>query len=367
MVELSKSEVSIDQADLDGDDFLLCCSNGTVDLRTGELLPFSRDHHITRQANAKYDVNAPTPNRWLRFIEEIMDGRADLITYLQRCIGYSLCGVNDEQIFFILHGTGANGKTTLVDTILKICNSYSLTTQPDTILMNYKSGSGPSPELAELAGIRFLSCQETQENRRMNESLVKQLTGGDEVSARHLHQEFFRYRPKFKMWISTNHLPRIQDQSFALWRRVRKIPFDVQFTDDQCDPQLKEKLWQERDGILLWAIQGFLDWQEHGMEEPPEVVAATERYRADEDILQDFLEECTREGGIDTSKGRLYKIYQGWCLDSGEKTWSKTALGKRLIERGWKEKKMRNARLWVNVGITPDWISRGTTKKKDEV
>ncbi|MDP8952545.1 MAG: phage/plasmid primase, P4 family, partial [Actinomycetota bacterium] len=232
----------------------------------------------------------------------------------------------------ILYGPGANGKSTLINVVLEMLGGYGKQAAPDLLMA--KHGAHPT-ELADLFGARLVAAQETEDGRRLAEGLVKQLTGGDRIKARYMRQDFWEFDPTHKVWLATNHKPEIRGTDHAIWRRIRLIPFDVIIPKEEQDPRLPEKLRSELPGILAWAIEGCLAWQREGLGEPPEVRAATEGYRAEQDVLAAFFEECCviREGTWAPFKD-LYAAYAAWAEDSGEKPESKRKFGSRLKERG---------------------------------
>ena len=353
MVEFAKSLLPINTAELDTDKLLFNAANGTVDLRTGELKEPAFTDYITKCAPVKYDRAAQCP-RWEKFLLEIFDSDFDLISFLQRAIGYSLTGDTREQCLFILHGPGSNGKTTFLETMMKMLGDYGKQTTPETVMQSRKDAGQASPELAMLPGVRFLATIETEEDRKLNESLVKQLTGGDTVMARRLYQEFFQFKPEFKLWLASNHLPAITGTDWAIWRRIRKIPFNVTFPDEQQDKLLPMKLAGELSGILNWALLGALDWLDKGLDPPASVLNATKQYRDAMDALGDFLSDCIEEApGITTTKAECYRRYEDWCRENGETSVTQRKLSLKLQERNFAETRVgeNRTRCWANMAV----------------
>ncbi len=335
MVALSKSEpgVPVMVDDLDRNPWLLNVQNGTLDLRTGELRPHRREDLLTKLAPVTYDANAGCP-LWLAFLDRIMDRNQDLIRFLQRSIGYTLTGSARERVLFMLHGGGANGKSTLLETMAALLGDYGKSTRAETLLVKHYDGGIPN-DLAALKGARFVSTSETEEGKRMAEALVKALTGGDTLSARFLRGEFFTFRATFKLWLATNHKPIIRGSDPAIWDRIKLVPFDVRIPDAEQDKELPAKLLAELPGILAWAVRGCLEWQTtHSLGIPTEVRVATANYRADMDTVAAFVDDCCVVGAnLTVEAGQLYEAYKDWCTASGEKFMSKKALGQRLLER----------------------------------
>jgi putative DNA primase/helicase len=350
MIQLAASELPILPENLDRDPFLLNCINGTLDLKTGELHPHQRADLLTKLTPVEYDPAATCP-QWNDFLHEIMGGSLELIGFLQRAIGYVLTGDTREQVLFMLHGAGANGKSTLLDVVLALVGDYGLQTDTET-LMSRKKG-GPTNDIARLRGARFVSTVETEEGRRLAEVLVKQLTGGDTVTARFLHQEFFEFKPECKLFLATNHKPTIRGTDNAIWRRIRLIPFEVTIPSERQDKTLPAKLRAELPGILAWAVKGCLEWQRFGLGTPKEVTRATESYRAEMDVIQAFIDDCCIEApNAKASVKDLYNAYKVWCESSGEHPARKSDFGAKCQERGYHSDRGAGNRLeWHGVGL----------------
>lgn len=348
MVELLKTEPGIPvlPEELDRDPWLLNCQNGTLDLRTGELRPHDPRDLITKLAPVTYDPNATCPE-WFRFLDRIMAGRADLVTFLQRAVGYSLTGLTDERVLFILHGSGANGKSTFLETIALLLGDYAARTTTDTLLAREREGV-PN-DIARLRGARFVYASEAEEGRRLAEARIKDLTGGDTITARFLHQEWFQFRPEFKLWLGTNHKPVIRGTDPGIWDRVRLVPFDVRIPESERIPrrELMARFEAELPGILAWSVRGCLDWQKYGLGMPDEVAQATGAYRAEMDVLAQFLEECCIVNPLAKAKaGDLYRAYSDWCEANGERPLAQRNLGMRLAERGFERRKSTGGTYW---------------------
>lgn len=350
MLALAQSEagVPVDPADLDRDPWLLNVLNGTLDLRSGELSPHRRGDLITKLAPVEYDPTA-TCQRWTDFLDRILGGNERLIAYVQRAAGYSLTGDTSEQCLFMPYGTGANGKTTLLGTLQSLLGDYAIGTRPETLMLK---GPDTIPnDVARLRGSRLVVAVEAEEGRRLAESLVKQMTGGDVMTARFMRAEFFDFSPTFKLWLASNHKPTIRGTDHAIWRRIRLIPFTVTIPEAERDRHFKDKLRSEWPGILRWAVKGCRAWQREGLREPEEVRAATETYRAEMDVLGAFLaERCVIGRDERVSAADLYDSYADWCRATGER-WSltKKALGTKLGERGFTSKKIGGRHVWFGV------------------
>ena len=352
MISLAASEegIPILPKDLDGDPWLLNVANGTIDLRTGELRPHSRDDLITKLIPIEYDPMAKCP-RWEQFLDEIMLGNKSLIYFLQRAAGMSLAGDTSEHVLFTLYGTGRNGKSTFLNTLLAVMGDYGAQAAPDLLMT--KRGDRHPTELADLFGKRLVVSIESEQGRRLAESLVKTLTGSDRIKARKMKQDFWEFEPTHHLWLATNHKPQIRGTDVAIWSRIKLIPFNAQFLDGdpKQDKHLSKKLLAELPGILRWCVEGCLAWQEAGLGVPEEVNEATENYRAEQDIIAAFLNDCCVI--MPTAKATIrnvYKAYITWCEENGERPVSQRELGSRLVERGF-ERRRAHGGTWVWQGI----------------
>lgn len=352
MISLAQPERPASPADLDSEAtaWLLNCRNGTVDLRTGRLMPHDPSRRITKLAPVDYDPAAQCPT-FLAFLERIMGGSGELVTFLQRAIGYSLTGDTSEQVLFVPWGAGANGKSTLLEAVAGVMGDYATRTPPETFMV--KRGEGVPNDVARLRGARFVAAVESEEGQRLAESLVKQMTGGDMLTARFLHAEFFSFKPALKLWLATNHKPVIRGTDNAIWRRIRLIPFTVTIPESERDKRLAAKLHDEAAGILAWAVRGCLEWQRDGLTTPAAVLEATEEYRGEMDVLGAFLSDCCviHRKASATAKA-LYDAYEAWCEETGERNpLSQRAFGMRLSERGYQRERSNGKHIWRGVGL----------------
>lgn len=311
MVEACASEPGISKkpADFDGDPWLLNCENGILDLKTGELRPHDPQAMLTKIAGTYYDPEADCP-RWMSFLDRIFDGNPELIDFLQRAVGYSLTGNTSEQCLLFLYGSGANGKSTFTGAIQDAMGDYAQKTRAETFLK--KQGDQIPEDVARLAGVRFALAAELT-GGHLNESLVKDLTGGDRLAARFLHHNTFEFKPVVKLWLYGNAKPRITETTEGIWRRVRLVPFTVVIPEPERDGKLPEKLCDELPGILAWAVRGCLTWQREGLSTPAAVKNATETYRQEQDEIGRFLAECCACEAMRTATaGALFEAYQKW-------------------------------------------------------
>ncbi|MBZ4192713.1 MAG: DUF5906 domain-containing protein [Candidatus Contendobacter sp.] len=351
MLLATRHKVVVHHSDLDKGHFLINASNGTVDLVTGKLRPHTRADLLTHDVEIPFNPVAVAPS-WLQFLESTFAGDADLIAFVQRAVGYSLTGDVREQILLICHGVGSNGKSVFLNILRKLLGNLAWQAAPD-LLMADKQRRHPT-EQADLFGKRLVVCQETGEGRRFNETLVKQLTGGDGITARRMHEDFWQFNPTHKLWLSTNHRPEIRGTDHAIWRRIRLIPFNVKFTDDgpaRKDPEMEAKLTAELPGILAWAITGCIAWQRDGLKSPAAVADATANYQAEMDVLAAWLTDCCIVGKRYEAKAAdLYRSYTAWCEQSHEYPEKQRKFGMCLTERGF-ERFTSNGVRWRGIGL----------------
>lgn len=341
--------VPVNPDELDVSPWLLNVENGTLELKTGILRAHRREDAITKLAPVTYDPAAKCPT-WYAFLDRIMGGDEDLIGYLRRAVGYALTGSTGEQVMPILHGSGANGKSTFIETIAALLGDYAQQTPTETLMVRHSQGV-PN-DLARLRGARFVSAVETGEGNRLAENLVKQMTGGDRITARFLHKEFFEFTPVFKLFLATNHKPLIRGTDEAIWRRLHLVPFSVAIPKPEQDPALKDKLKAELPGILNWALEGCLEWQKSGLQPPARVQAATQSYRDEMDVLAAFIEEqCTTKAGASVLSSHLHRCYREWCEANGEYAVSNKAFSMRLQERGFEKKRLSAGMFWEGLGL----------------
>ncbi|MFQ6340927.1 phage/plasmid primase, P4 family, partial [Bacillus sp. AF62] len=314
--------VPAQREDFDKHEYLLNVENGVIDLKTGELSLHNRDLMLTKMVNIEYKKEEDCPN-WKAFLESIfkdVEGNTDyeLIDFIQKAIGYSLTSDISEQVMFFLYGGGRNGKSTFINTIKNVLGDYAKQTNSDTFIKK-KHDSGANNDIARLAGARFVSAVESEDGQQLSEALVKQITGGEPISARFLRQEFFEFTPEFKVFFTTNHKPIIKGIDEGIWRRVRMIPFTVTIAKEKMDRKLPEKLSMEMPGILNWAIQGCLKWQREGLREPKSIRVATNSYKEEMDIIEPFiLDMCFLNPLAKIEAKELYTAYSRWCEDEGE-------------------------------------------------
>lgn len=353
MVELAKSEPGIPvlPAHLDHDSWVLNLNNGTVELKTGLFREHRREELITKHAPVDYDLGAKCL-KWLSFLDKIFRGEKDLIKFLQKAVGYSLTGSTQEQCFFIFYGHGKNGKSTFIQVIAGLLGDYAMQTSADSLMVK-KFDNGISNDIARLRGARFVSAVESGEGKRLHEPLIKQITGGDKISARFLHAEFFEYTPECKIFLGTNHKPDIKGTDYAIWRRVRMIPFTVQIPEaERIADYHKILIEEELSGILNWALEGCKMWLKEGLGIPEEVKEATAEFQDEMDLVGDFLEACCEidEEAIFPNK-TLYTAYNLWSVAGQESPLTQVSFSRTLEERGYRKEKKAAGRVWYGVRL----------------
>lgn len=330
MIKETEHLVPILPSQMDIHTSLLNVTNGIINLVTGELSNHDASKYMSRMCYVEYTDKSDCPI-WENFLKDIFSGDKELIKYIQKAIGYSLTGSNQEQCAFFCLGDGRNGKSTFLDTISNILGDYAINIQPDTIMAKRQS-SGINSDIARLKGARFVTCVEPEEGVRLNEGLIKQLTGGDKVTARKLYGEEFEFNPEFKLWMGTNHKPIIRGTDKGIWRRIHLIPFNATIADNKVDKQLKYKLRQEYPAILNWAVEGCLLHQREGLKLPKAVEIAVEEYKNEMDVVSKFLSECTVKGG-NSKASDLYKAYTEWAKTNNEYCMSNTKFGMEMVKR----------------------------------
>ena len=353
LLSLAEPRLALDVTEVDPDPWLLNCQNGVIDLKTGQLLEHSPDHLIDKMVMAEYDPTAECPE-WEKFVDVIMQGDQDMVFFLQKIVGYCLTGITDERAFFVLHGSGKNGKTVFCETLASLFSGYSQKISSDALLLK-RYGDDGKRDLASLRGIRFVFASETAEGRRLAVNKVKEIVGQDTVEGRFLYHEKFEYKPIFKLLLHTNHKPDIRETAEAIWDRVRLIPFDYRFDGSVPRRQVDEMFEREFAGILRWAVDGCLLWLSDGLETPEPVLKATKDYKAESDVLAEFIEDnLSFEVGARVVKGDLYSEYVKWAEDNKEYILSKTKVGQLLKERGVDEDRTGSVRYWVGVCLKQD-------------
>jgi putative DNA primase/helicase len=338
MVSLAatRPEVADSLKNFDADNMMLACRNGVVDLRTGKFREATREDRLMKVVNCYFDPKAVCP-KWETFLNETFKGHEATIPFMQRAIGYCLTGLIVEQVIFILQGGGGDGKTTLMNVVRCLLGEYATPIQAESLTAR-RSGGIPN-DVAAMYGNRLVIGSESDKGAHLSEAFVKLITGGDAVTARFLHKEFFKFVPTFKLWLLTNPKPKITGSDYGIWRRIVLVEFRNTVSADKRDKYLDQKLFaEEASGILNWALAGCRDWQKHGLAQPEEIVAGVKQYRNDEDRVTAFLKECMRHTeGNHVNKMRVFKTYEDWCGQQDDEPLPRKEFYTKLIdEKGFK-------------------------------
>ncbi|MBX9803243.1 MAG: hypothetical protein K2Y04_10830 [Caulobacteraceae bacterium] len=320
-----------------------------LDLETGRIRAAERGDLVTRSLSVPRLGTTERAVRWRRFLDEVFQGDAAIIDWVQRYLGYALTGLTCEHLFVFAWGGGANGKSVFVSLCQHLWSDYARGIQPESLMNQTRSGSGPSPDLARLAGARLVLGSETEEGRALAESLIKQLTGGDLMTARQMYGRPFEFLPVMKLMLAGNHRPTVRGTDSGIWRRMRLLTFDRSFGPGERDPRLLEALVDESEHVAAWLLDGYRAYAKRGLSDVPDsMAAATRDYRTDEDIIGQWIDEQTSPAGS-CLLTILYNDYRIWCAASGQTPQSKKALGQQLRERGLSSSHTRNGS--VHAGI----------------
>jgi len=321
----------------------------TIDLRTGRSLEYRREDYITKVAGCPIDRDCQVP-LWTNFLDRVTDRDVELQRYLQRMAGYCMTGCVREHVLFFLYGGGANGKGVFLNTLKGVWGDYAVTASMDTFL---ETDNDRHPtELAFLHGARLVIAQETETGKRWAQAKIQALTGGDDITARYMRQDFFTFRPQFKLVIAGNHKPSLSSVDEAIRRRFHLVPFTVTIPEYERDPELTDKLMAEWPGILAWAVEGCLQWQEIGLAPPPAVRAATDKYLAEEDAFIRWIDDCCVTGSHHWGAGALlWNSWKQWTQTNSEPTRSRKWFAYEMEKRGFKPEKSRHVRGYREIDL----------------
>lgn len=350
----AKSQMAIDSTALDKKPLLLACENGTLNLATGELRLANSLDYITRRVPIAYDAAAKCP-RFESFLNEVMLGDEEMVAYLWRVLGYCLTGETREHVFFILHGDGLNGKSTFVDVLKALMGNYAQSARFQSFLSRGNSiATSANDDIAHMAGARVVVALEADEAARLDAALVKNLTGGDAIRARFLYGREFEFKPQLKLFLVSNYVPRIEDTSYAIWRRVHYIPFYYKVPEDKLDLKLPLKLYGELEGILTRAVKGCLDWQKNNLKAPAKVTKAVEQLRRESDTVGTALEELIEKDlSGQVRHADLLKAISQWYERNNYRYAPRTHQLLSYMRRlGWQEKRGHaNQLYWLGIRL----------------
>ena len=345
--------VAITPNALDRHKLLLNTPSGIIDLISFKVLPNDPLKYFTKSTAASYTKGTECP-LWLKFLDEIFAGDKEVIHYVHKAVGYSLSGLTDEQCAFFLYGSGRNGKSTFIDIIREIFGDYASNIQPETLMIK-NAGSSANSDIARLKGTRLVTSVEPNEGVRLNEGLLKQLTGDDVVTARKLYGDEFEFKPEFKLWMTTNHKPIIRGTDTGIWRRIHLIPFTVQIPENKVDRKLKEKLLGELDGIFLWCLEGLKMYNSEGLTKPSSVSQAVEQYKGEMDTVSKFLDECTVSDPFGCVKANeLYSAYSSWCETNGEYKMTNTKFGMEVTKK-YERKRLSIGNVYIGLDFNGEY------------
>lgn len=362
MLSLARNEksVSVTHEIFDTHKQFLNVENGTLDLNAGTLLAHDPERYLTRLAPVRFDAEAKAP-AWDRFVRRIFAENEELIGYVQKAAGYSLTGYTHEQCFFFCYGTGLNGKSTFVETLLFLIGEYGEKTSISTLMAKENDGGDANPALVALQAARMVVSSEIEEGKRWNESLVKDLSGSDRISARPLYGRPITFFPEFKLWVYGNHKPSIRGTDRGIRRRIKLLPFTVTIPPHEKDERLGDKLRAELPGILNWCLEGWKRAQREGMKTPPVVEAATDTYFAEQDTLQGFIEDALRvhfvpgsdlhDSNMRLKNADLYRAYIEYNEERRQFPLSHRTFTQRMIEKGFAQHADGNGRPWLGLSI----------------
>ncbi len=349
MVKEFEHLVPIEPGEMDINRRLVNALNGIADLETGSLLPHDRECYMTRMLGCDVPEKPKAPEKWLKFLDDIFRGDKELIRYVQKALGYSLSGLTREQCMFFLYGTGRNGKSTFLEIVRKIMGEYAANIQPESIMMRMTAGTA-NPDIARLKGARLVTSVEPNEGMRLNEGLLKQITGDDMITARKLYGDEFEYRPEFKLWMATNHKPAIRGTDTGIWRRIHIIPFTAIIPEEKVDKDLGDKLREEMPDILAWMMEGYRLWRCEGLNKPKAVQDAVKEYRNEMDVIAAFLASDYCGAGGEAKASALYGVYCKWAGECNEYKMSSRKFGIEM-SRYYEKKKKSDGFYYAGVSL----------------
>jgi poxvirus D5 protein-like len=351
----SMQELVVTSEDLDADPYLVNTPNGTYDLRTNTVRPHDPADRLTKMTRGEFApevvYGGDDVPLWHRFLEQVLPDEA-VRRYFRAFVGMALCGAVREQLFTIATGTGANGKGVAYGSILNALGDYGHASDSELFMSGKPGANAASPALFDLMGRRFVVVSETEQDRPLATALMKQLTGGDPITARQLYSQPVTFKPTHTPLMITNHLPRVSGADSAAWRRIRVIPFDVTVPPEERDPELGAKLEAEADVIVTWALEGWADYQQNGMPDAAAVTAATGQYRRGSDTVARFLaERCVRTPAGRTPLSDLYREFQSWAVDDGADVLARRQFSEQLESHGFEKYRNKAGMAFRGVGL----------------
>jgi P4 family phage/plasmid primase-like protien len=350
------TNIRLPQEKIDANPFIIGFNHSTqiINLHDGTVRAATTNDYVTKSLSAETIGNADKAVRWMQFLEQVFCGDQELIDWMHLFCGYLLTGTTQEQIFLFCYGHGANGKSVFIEVLNYIMGNYSRAIASESLSESKRQAGSATPDLAALVGARLVICSETEDNSALSESLLKGLVSGDSMAVRPLYAAPIQLTPNFKLVMAGNHKPIIKGNDNGIWRRVRLVPFNRTFSPEERDPHLLTKLRAEAPHILAWMVRGCVNWQKQGLTNIPQTIRqATEEYRIDQDLIGAWLSESTSlDSQASVVTAELYQNYKAWCVQNGHMSFSSTALGRRLAERGFIAAKASGVRVWRGLRLT---------------
>lgn len=352
LTELASIQLLASTNEFDTDKMALAVQNGWIDLHNGKFKSPCPNKLFSLQTAVEYKKHEPA-TLWRETVKEVFSNQEDLAVYFQKAIGYSLLGGNSEQLLFICHGAGANGKSLLLETIRNVLGTYAQSMPINTLMRGKQNSGAASPELSRLRGVRFALAAETEKGQAWSANRIKTLTGGDTIAARGLYKDIIEFRSDATIWVACNHKPEVDSADEAMWRRLRLIPFNRVFSREQQDPNLSEKLKAEYSGILVWMLQGLQMYLSQGeLPEPRAVQIATARYRDEMDSVKRFIETQARlDPNESETVSDIKETYIYWCKDEGLKPLAASQFNAALEAAGCVQGKSNSTRRWKGIKL----------------
>jgi putative DNA primase/helicase len=353
VIDLARWQCLVAEDKIDSDKRIVGLKDGRIlDLSTRRYV-YDGSVFITKKLGAAYDPEASCPT-WVKFLNRIFEHDQETIRFIQRAIGYTLTGETSEQAMFILVGSGANGKSTLLAVLDYLFKDYAAATPMHTLTAS-KFNSGQTADLAAIAGARFVAASDGEANEKLAASKIKGMTGGDRLACRFLYGNFIYYYPQFKLWVATNDVPEAPGCDEALMRRIKMIRFPVQIPVGERDANLTTNLQKELPGILNWALDGYDDWSRIGLAPPSSITAATESYKKENDPVGRFIEDCcVCQPEYKTPSAVLFEGYVKWCSSNGNESMPQTEFGKILGKKEFGKSKINGNSAWKGIALRLD-------------
>jgi len=351
IVEMAAWRLMRSSSEFDTDPDALAVSNGWIDLKTGRLMPSAPEKMFSLSASTNYHPSAEG-KLWRKTVLEVFNNSKLMAEYFQRAVGYSLLGSNPEQLLFLCHGSGANGKSLLLETIRNVMGTYGQSMEMTTLMKGKAQSGQASPDLARLRGIRFALASETERGQQWSSNRIKTLTGGDTITARPLYKDVIEFRNQATIWAAMNHLPEVDASDEAMWRRIKLIPFNRVFSPEEQDVNLPQKLAEEHEGILAWMVQGLQMYRNAGLQEPPAVKEATSSYRDEMDSAKRFFDtQAIFAQSERTPVKDVRETYREWCREENLKPLAASQFNKALEDKGCRQSKSGSTRYWTGIKL----------------